>query len=84
MASASNPARATAPAEPFPAAAGLGVDVGGANQLRRLADPLALDQEHRVTGRTLSPVAVRENSKTHGVELRLVIGPIPDAEAASV
>ena len=28
-------------------------------------------------------VTVRENSKTHGVELRLVIGPIADAEAAS-
>jgi hypothetical protein len=28
-------------------------------------------------------VAVRENGKTHGAELRLVIGPLDDAEAAA-
>ena len=28
-------------------------------------------------------VTVRENGKTHGVDLRLVVGPIADVEAAS-
>jgi hypothetical protein len=28
-------------------------------------------------------VATRENSKTHAAELRLIIGPMPDAEAAA-
>jgi hypothetical protein len=64
---------------------GLGVDVGGAANyegLRALwhatknGDPDLLDDLYPM-------VTVRENSKTHGVELRLVIGPIADAEAAS-
>jgi hypothetical protein len=72
-------------AEPLPAATGLGVDVGGATNyegLRTLwhstknGDPALLADFYPV-------VAVRENGKTHGVDLRLVIGPIVDAEAAS-
>jgi hypothetical protein len=82
---ASNPVRAAAPAGPLPAAAGLGVDIGGAANyegLRTLwrstrnSDPALLEELYPV-------VTVRENGKTHGVDLRLVIGPIADAEAAS-
>jgi hypothetical protein len=71
------------PAEPMPSE--LGVDVGGAANyegLRALwratksTDPGLLDDLY-------PKVTVRENSKTHGVELRLVIGPIADADAAS-
>lgn len=84
-ASPSNLVRATAPAEPLAAAAELGVDVGGAinyEGLRTLwhstknSDPALLDELYPV-------VTVRENGKTHGAELRLVVGPIADAEAAS-
>lgn len=94
-ASPSNPVRVPAPAEPIAAApqaaalqapaGGLGVDVGGAanyEALRTLwhstlnSDPTLLEQLYPV-------VAIRENSKTHGVDLRLVVGPIPDAEAAA-
>jgi hypothetical protein len=73
-----------APAEPV-VTGGLGVDVGGATNyegLRTLwhstlnSDPTLLEQFYPV-------VAIRENSKTHGVDLRLVVGPIPDAEAAA-
>jgi hypothetical protein len=73
-----------APAEPV-VIGGLGVDVGGATNyegLRTLwhstlnSDPTLLEQFYPV-------VAIRENSKTHGVDLRLVVGPIPDAEAAA-
>jgi hypothetical protein len=82
---ASNPVRATAPAEPLPAASGLGIDVGGATNyegLRTLwhatknSDPALLEDLYPV-------VTVRENGKTHGVDLRLVIGPIADVEAAA-
>jgi hypothetical protein len=75
---------AEAPAEPV-VTGGLGVDVGGAGNyegLRTLwhstlnSDPTLLEQFYPV-------VAIRENSKTHGVDLRLVVGPIPDAEAAA-
>jgi hypothetical protein len=76
---------AEAPAEPMVGAGGLGVDVGGAanyEALRTLwhstlsSDPTLLEQLYPV-------VAIRENSKTHGVDLRLVVGPIADAEAAA-
>jgi hypothetical protein len=87
--SPSNPVRVTAPAEPIAAApqapaGGLGVDVGGAidySGLRALwrstknTDPALLEELYPV-------VTVRENGKTHNAELRLVIGPIADAEAA--
>jgi hypothetical protein len=74
----------TAPAEPIAAAGGLGVDVGGAidyGGLRALwrstkdTDPALLEELYPV-------VTVRENGKTHSAELRLVVGPIADAEAA--
>jgi hypothetical protein len=78
----SNPANATAPAPP---ASGLGVDIGGAANYEGLRtlwratknnDPTLLEELYPV-------VTVRENGKTHGADLRLVIGPIADAEAAS-
>jgi hypothetical protein len=80
-----NLARVTAPAEPLAAAGGLGVDVGGAGNyegLRTLwhttknTDPALLGELYPV-------VTVRENGKTYGVDLRLVVGPIADAEAAA-
>jgi hypothetical protein len=76
---------AEAPAEPTVTAGGLGVDVGGATNyegLRTLwhstknSDPASLEELFPV-------VAVRENSKTHGVDIRLVVGPVADAEAAA-
>jgi hypothetical protein len=77
--------RVTAPPEPLAAAGGLGVDVGGAanyDGLRTLwhstrnSDPALLEELYPV-------VAVRENGKTRGVDLRLIVGPIADAEAAA-
>ena len=71
-------------AEPLPPS-GLGVDVGGAPNFEGLRslwhttknnDPSLLDDFYPV-------VATRENSKTHAAELRLIIGPMPDAEAAA-
>jgi hypothetical protein len=84
-ASPSNPARVSAPAGPLAAPAGLGVDVGGATNyegLRTLwhstknSDPELMEELYPL-------VAVRENGKTHGAELRLVVGPMADAEAAA-
>jgi hypothetical protein len=75
---------AEAPAEPM-VAGGLGVDVGGATNyegLRTLwrstknSDPTLLEELFPV-------VAIRENNKTHAVDLRLVVGPVADAEAAA-
>jgi hypothetical protein len=83
--SAANPVHASAPAEPPAAASGMGVDVGGAinyEGLRTLwrsiknGDPALQDELYPM-------VAVRENGKTRGVELRLLVGPIADAEAAA-
>lgn len=63
----------------------LGVDVGGAANFEGLRalwhvtknnDPSLLDDFYPV-------VATRENSKTHAAELRLIVGPMPDAEAAA-
>lgn len=71
-------------AELLPASA-LGVDVGGAINFEGLRalwhatknnDPSLLDDFYPV-------VATRENSKTHAAELRLIVGPMPDAEAAA-
>jgi hypothetical protein len=76
---------AEAPAEPVVTAGGLGVDVGGATNyegLRTLwhstknSDPALLEELYPV-------VAIRENSKTHGVDLRLLVGPVADAAAAA-
>jgi hypothetical protein len=82
----SNLVRVSAPAEALAAAVGfgLGVDVGGAinyEGLRTLwqstknSDPALPEELYPV-------VTVRENGKTHGVDLRLIVGPIADAEAA--
>jgi hypothetical protein len=80
-----NVMRFGAPAEPLAAAGGLGVDVGGAanyDGLRTLwhstksSDPALLEDLYPV-------VTVRENGKTRGVDLRLIVGPIADAEAAA-
>jgi hypothetical protein len=81
--SGSNLASLAPPGEP--PSSGLGVDVGGGSNYEGLRglwhttknnDPTLLEGLYPI-------VAVRENSKSHGVELRLVIGPIVDAEAAS-
>ena len=82
----SNLVRVSAPPEPLATTAGfgLGVDVGGAVNYEGLRtlwrstknSDLALPDE-------LYPVvAVRENGKTHGIDLRLIVGPIADAESA--
>jgi hypothetical protein len=85
VASASAVRTGAPPEPPLAAAAGLGVDVGGAANyvgLRALwhatknADPAMLEDLYPV-------VTVRENGKTHGVELRLVVGPIADVDTAS-
>jgi hypothetical protein len=72
-------------AEPLATGAGLGVDIGGAGNYEGLRtlwrstknnDPALLEELYPV-------VAVRENGKTHGADLRLVIGPLDDAESAA-
>jgi hypothetical protein len=76
---APNLARGSAPA------AALGVDIGGAINYEGLRtlwrstknnDPALLEELFPV-------VALRENGKTHGAELRLVVGPIADPEGAA-
>jgi hypothetical protein len=85
QAAAPNRVRVSVPAEFVAGAAGLGVDVGGAisyEGLRTLwrstknSDPALLEDLFPV-------VALRENGKTHGAELRLVVGPIADPEGAA-
>jgi hypothetical protein len=82
MASASNQMHATAASDPPAAAAKLGIDVGsginfeGLRTLWRSAknsDPTLPEELYPV-------VSVRENGKTHAAELRLIVGPIDDAE----
>jgi hypothetical protein len=84
-AAAPNPVGVSAPAAFVAGAAGLGVDVGGAinyEGLRTLwrstknSDPALLEE-------LFPAVTVRENGKTHGAELRLVVGPIADPEGAA-
>jgi hypothetical protein len=85
MASASNPERVSALADPLAVAAGLGLDVGGATSyegLRTLWKSTKTAEAH-LPEDAYPVVTVRENGKTHGVELRLVIGPIADVELAS-
>jgi hypothetical protein len=83
VASASVPARARTDGSGTPS--GLGVDVGSAanfDGLRALwhstknNDPGLLEDLFPV-------VAARENGKTHGAELRLIIGPMADVESAA-
>jgi hypothetical protein len=75
----------SAPIAPLATGPGLGVDIGGAGNYEGLRtlwrstknnDPTLLDELYPV-------VAVRENGKTHGADLRLVIGPLDDAESAA-
>jgi hypothetical protein len=82
---AANPVHLSTPAEQALASAGLGIDVGGAGNYQGLRtlwhstrniDPALLEGLYPLA-------AVRENGKTHGADLRLVIGPIADAEAAA-
>jgi hypothetical protein len=85
MASASNPGRVSALADPLAVAAGLGLDVGGATSYEGLRT-LWKSSKTSVPGlpeEVYPVVTVRENGKTHGIELRLVIGPIADVELAS-
>ena len=85
MASASNPGRLSAPAEPLAVAAGLGIDVGGASNYEGLRTlwKTTRTAEAEFPEDVYPVVTARENGKTHGVELRLVIGPIADVELAS-
>jgi hypothetical protein len=80
-----NLARVTAPAEPLAAAGGLGVDVGGAGNYEGLRTlwHATKNTDPALLGELYPMVTVRENGKTHGVDLRLVVGPIADAEAAA-
>jgi cell division septation protein DedD len=82
---AANPVHLSTPAEQALASAGLGIDVGGAGNYQGLRtlwhstrniDPALLEGFYPLA-------AVRENGKTHGADLRLVIGPIADAETAT-
>jgi hypothetical protein len=84
-ASASGQERVSLPTEPLALAAGLGIDIGGSTNYEGLR---TLWRTITVSGPDLPEelfpvVTVRENGKTHGAELRLVIGPIADVEAAS-
>jgi hypothetical protein len=78
-----NAAAATPPEEP--PATGFGVDVGGAANFEGLrvlwnstktGNAAALEGMH-------PQVVVRENSKTKGAELRLIVGPIANVEEAA-
>ncbi len=82
---AANPVHVSTPAEQALAAAGLGIDVGGAGNYQSLrtlwhatknSDPALLEGFYPLA-------AVRENGRTHGADLRLVVGPIADAETAA-
>jgi hypothetical protein len=85
MASASNPGRVSAPAEPLAVAAGLGIDVGSAGNYEGLRTiwKSTKTSEAELPAEAYPVVTVRENGKTHGAELRLVVGPIADVELAS-
>lgn len=85
MASASNPERVSALADPLAVAAGLGLDVGGATSYEGLRTLWKSSKTSvpELPEEVYPVVTVRENGKTHGIELRLVIGPIADVELAS-
>jgi len=85
VASASNPGRVSAPTEPLAVANGLGLDVGGATSYEGLRTlwKTTKSVQAELPEEVYPVVTVRENGKTHGVELRLVIGPIADVELAS-
>jgi hypothetical protein len=77
------PPRSTPPAEP--PTTGLGLDVGGAinyEGLRTLWHSTKTG-DVPISDELYPLVAVRENSRTHGIDLRLVVGPFDDMEVAS-
>jgi hypothetical protein len=82
IASAPDPARARGDQ---PGTSGLGVDVGSAanyDGLRALWHSTKNNDPGLLEG--LFPVvAARENGKTHGAELRLILGPMADVESAA-
>jgi hypothetical protein len=72
-------------AEPLSPPAGLGIDIGGAVNFDGLRT-LWSSVKHGVAAmpEELYPVvAVRENNKTRGADLRLVVGPLTSSEAAA-
>jgi hypothetical protein len=70
---------------PNPATAELGVDVGGAHNFESLRTLWTSTKRSNVTlPDELYPlVLMRENDKTPGVDLRLIIGPLANAEVAA-
>ena len=68
-----------------PAAGGYGADIGGASSIKTLhARWTVLQATHPQLFEGLRPgVTVRENSHSNRLELRLVVGPLPTAEAAA-
>jgi hypothetical protein len=80
---ASTQGRSVPPVEP--ASAGLGLDIGGAinyEGLRTLWHSTK-GSDVPLTDELYPLVAVHENNKTHGIDLRLVVGPIDDMETAA-
>jgi hypothetical protein len=76
---------AEAQAEPAGVMPGLGIDVGGAVNFEGLRT-LWFSTRHNnpdLPDDIIPVVAVRENSKTRTVDLRLVVGPISSAETAA-
>src|SRR5581483_2179681 len=82
-ANAGQPAEGAEGAKPR-TAGDLGIDVGGAVNFEGLRVLWASTREHNpALFEGLFPiVAVRESSKTHNAELRLVVGPLAGADAA--
>lgn len=79
-------APASVPAPPAaPHAAGYGADVGSATSIKSLhARWAALHMAHPQLFEGLRPgVTVRDNPHSNRLELRLVVGPLPTAEAAA-
>ena len=80
--------REIAPAEPALTKAELGIDVGGATNFDGLRT-LWGSTRGSILGLSAQPeelypvIAVRENNKTRSPELRLVVGPLANAEAAT-
>jgi hypothetical protein len=77
--------QADTPADTAMPASGLGVDVGGAVNFEGLRT-LWFSTRHNnpdLSDELYPVVAVRENNKSHNVDLRLVIGPITNPETAA-
>jgi hypothetical protein len=63
----------------------LGIDIGGATNYEGLRAlwRSTKNSEPELREELYPVVTLRENGKTHGVELRMVVGPIVDVEAAA-